>query len=160
MGKTEIIILIITIVVSVSLLSIFLTKTLKQKSKTNTAKKEEKTEIIKEETLEDKPKENQEKKEEIKTVKSPEISIALQNELDEFKDYLKSRVTKAPSDDGIILHPYDTPKLNSAYDDFSNDFFDDNFTPSYRRPTKHENLEEQSNRIKILMHTDFFNTKF
>ena len=81
--------------------------------------------------------------------------------MDEFKDYLKSRVTKAPNEEDVFLHPYETPKLNSSYDQLPDNFFNDDFDPmQYKRPQKRENLEEQSNKIKILMLTDFFNTKF
>ena len=167
MGKTEITFLIITICVSSFLLCIFLAKTLKQKpnkEKKESAQQKQDENVSKDEQ----PKEEQvkdlvtnEKQFEAKLEDTPEVSIALQNELDEFKDYLKSRVTKAPNDNDHFLHPYDTPKLNSSYDDLPSDFYNEDFSPhQFNRRDRKENLEDQSNKIKILMLTDFFNTKF
>jgi len=160
MGKTEIVILIVTILVSVFLLSIFLTKTLKQKPKKAKENKVEEK-VIEEKIEKSEPVKEQVKEKQLEEKKVQNVSIALQNELDEFKDYLKSRVTKAPNDDSIALHPYDTPKLNRSFDDFPQDFFDSDFSPPpYRRSQKNEDLENLPNKIKALLLTDFFDTKF
>ena len=87
--------------------------------------------------------------------------------MEEFKSYLKERITPTTEKSEPAKHSYDFPKLN--YDDFSpNDFNpfgqeDDDFdfeTMSRRKKSLNSNIEDLPNHIKILMMTNFFDDKF
>lgn len=161
MTRLEIIILIITIFVSVTLLSLFLDKVFKTKIEKKEKKEEVKpqAEEKKEEPVVEKVEEKKEKKDEM----TPEISLALQDELDEFKDYLKTRITpEIVTKEEKFRHPYDIPKVNRyndfKYDDFSNDLDDDfPFRKSKKKTSTYEDLPDD---VKILLFTDFFDNKF
>lgn len=161
--KNQTILLIVTIFVSVYLLSLLVKYEIKKKKKT---KKEKPTkpqeEPVKEEAHEEvkdtKPvtEEKKEPKE-----KTPPISIALLDELHEFQNYLKERVTPQNSTQENTLHPYEPPRF-SALDDYSYQNFEDDLKEYdyLRRPQKSTSLEDLPNEIKILLFTNLFDTKF
>ena len=159
MTKTEILVLIITIFVSVSVLSLFLDKVFKSKKEKPKEEKKEQLKETKEESTEEKPKEKEKK------YKAPEISIALQDELNEFKDYLKTRITpETVSQDERIKNSYDLTKFNSNYKDFNfpsrfDDEDDDEF-PFRKRQKQSTTYEDLPDDVKILLFTNFFDTKF
>ena len=165
MPRKEIIFLIIFIIVSVILVYWLLKVELKAKSKKKS--KEIDTKPIVEEVKEEQPVKEKEVVED-KKHKSPEISIALMDELTEFQEYLKERIVPENKDETrASLHSYEPPKINNYnYDSFNEDFskFDDmdRFSPySHRRGGRKDNkIEELPNHIKILMMSDFFDPKF
>ncbi|MBQ8431154.1 MAG: hypothetical protein IJX26_04390, partial [Clostridia bacterium] len=148
MSKTEILVLIAVIFVSVSLLSLFLNKLFKEKlEKPKKEKKEEESKPTKQVIEENQPAVS-EVKEEIKENKQqaevPPISVALQDEFNEFKNYLKSRVT-APTEMEIRSKSNDKPKKyrrdNFELDDeFDN--FDDFEDFRYGRRRNRQNMED------------------
>ena len=170
MDKIEIIVLLVTIFVSTFLLAKFLNKQTKiKKEKKEQKTVEEKTSTNKEEgeKVEEKVAESA-----IETQKQtpPPISPALNDELEEFKAYLKTRITPENNEEFTsVQHSYETPKLNQIdYDDYlNNDFsklpYDDDFNfdeyggRKKQSETKPENLP---NSVKILMLSDFFDPKF
>lgn len=164
MTKTEIIVLIIVIFISVTLLSFFLDKIFKTKSnkQEKVEKKEEKQEKPKE--VREIEKEEVSEKKEVKQEKNtPHISLALQDELNEFKDYLKARITpEIVSDEEKIKHSYDLPKVNRNFDDFRFSAFDeeDDEFPFRKKTKKESAYESLPDDVKILLFTDFFDTKF
>lgn len=188
MAKNQIVLLVIVIVATVYLLSLLIKYEIKKKPK-NTTKKVNKTEQLQEKyqsqseklgTGDTQPKElvvkkdEQEKQNKQKTLKSPDISVALLDELHEFQNYLKQRVTPENKTADDELHPYDTPRFSaldnsfsrrksnfsySNYDDFDDDF-DDFPIREKHKESRQNNLENLPNEIKILMMTDFFDTKF
>ena len=165
MTKIEIIVLIITIFVSVTLLSFFLDKVFKIKVEKKEKKEEKKQEKHQEEVKEPVKEEVKEEKVEEKKQKAskspPQISLALQDELNEFKNYLKARITpEIVSEDEKIKHSYDLPKLN-RFDDF--DFPKSDNMPEFpfkRQTTKESAYKELPDDVKILLFTNFFDTKF
>ena len=159
MTKTEIVVLIITILVSVSVLSLFLDKLFKVKKEKPQEEKKEQTQEVKEETTEEKPKE----KEKTKKYKAPAVSIALQDELNEFKDYLKTRITpETVSKEDRIRNSYDMPRINRDFDKFNLPprFMDDDEEFPFRKKQKTTSYDDLSDEIKILLFTNFFDTKF
>lgn len=169
MAKEEIIILLITIFLSCGFFALFLNSLLKDKPAT---KKEEKNTDHKKEEQEEKqvvteaPKEVvEEKKEELDIVQEevPEISQGMKDELEEFRAYLKERITPQEGDEfGGARHAYSPPKFNPL-DDY--DDFDDDFT-RYRRGKRargndvNKEFEELSLEMKMLLMSDIFDTKF
>ena len=168
MTKIEIIILIVVIFVSVTLLSLFLNKVLKDKTtkkekkeKKPQAVKEEKPEVIKEEKKEPIIEKEKGIKESKKKEKTPEISLALKNELDEFKDYLKTRITpEMVTEEEKIRHPYDMPKINRFNSFRDSDFPDLDDFPYMKKENKRNKYEDLPDEVKILLFTNFFDTKF
>lgn len=165
--KNQTILLIVTIFVSVYLLSLLIKYEIKKKKKTKD-KKDKKTTQPKEEPVKEEA--HEEPKEEPKTVteekketkeKTPPISVALLDELHEFQNYLKERVTPQNTTQENTLHPYDTPRF-SALDDYSYQNFEDDLKEYdyLRRPQKSTSLEDLPNEIKILLFTNLFDTKF
>lgn len=169
MAKEEIIILLITIFLSCGFFALFLNSLLKDKP--STKKEEKKPEQIKEEVEEkqvisEAPKEVvEEKNETIDVVQEeiPEISQGMKDELEEFRAYLKERITPQESDEfGGARHAYSPPKFNPL-DDY--DDFDDDFT-RYRRGKRakdndiNKEFEELSMEMKMLLMSDIFDTKF
>ena len=184
MAKNQIVLLVVVIIVYVYLLSLLVKYEIKKKPKNSTSKKlnqpQEKPQSQSEKSVEDttQPKElvveKQDKQDKQKSSKSPDISVALLDELHEFQNYLKQRVTPDTKSTDDVLHPYDTPRFSalddsfsrrkndfaySNYDDFDDDF--DDFPIKENSKTSRQNtLENLPNEIKILMMTDFFDTKF
>lgn len=158
MAKLEILILIITIFISVTLLSLFLDKVFKTKLE----KKENKPDVTT--TVEDKKElvvEKVEEKKEKKQEKVPQVSLALQDELNEFRDYLKARITpEMVTKEAKFNHPYDIPKVN-RFDNFYNEDFSDMPDFPFRKELKNKTTyEELPDDVKILLFTNFFDTKF
>ncbi len=158
--KSQTILLIVTIFVSVFLLSSLVKYEIKKTQK----KKEEKPAPPKEEikeTTKEEPKDEKPIKEEKKELKTPPISVALLDELHEFQNYLKERVTPQNTTQENSLHPYDTPRF-SALDDYSYQNFEQDLKDYdyMRRPKKRTSLEDLPNEIKILLFTNLFETKF
>lgn len=161
--KNQTILLIVTIFVSVYLLSLLIKYEIKKKKKTKKEKptkpqEEPVQEEAHEEVKDTKPvvEEKKEPKE-----KTPPISVALLDELHEFQNYLKERVTPQNSTQENTLHPYETPRF-SALDDYSYQNFEDDLKEYdyLRRPKKSTSLEDLPNEIKILLFTNLFDTKF
>lgn len=160
--KSQTILLIVTIFVSVFLLSLLVKYEIKKTQKKK--KKEEKPAPPKEEikeTPKEEPKDEKPIKEEKKELKTPPISVALLDELHEFQNYLKERVTPQNTTQENSLHPYDTPRF-SALDDYSYQNFEQDLKDYdyMRRPKKRTSLEDLPNEIKILLFTNLFETKF
>lgn len=156
--KNQIILLVVVIFVSVYLLSLLVKYEVKNKKKQPT-KPKEKVEATKEvEEVKEPPKEEKKPKENVKT---PPISIALLDELHEFQNYLKERITPETATEENSLHPYETPKFGN-FDDMQYQDFDEQEDFSYlkKRREKKTSIEDLPNEIKILMMTDFFDTKF
>lgn len=159
MSKTQIIVLSITIFVSVYLLSLLIRLEItKKRNKPSPAPKEEK--VAEPPPIEMKKEEEPpvlEKKVIEEKIETPPISIALQDELQEFQEYLKERMTSKPS---TSKNSYDTPKFSaldnytySNYDDYMDEF-------STKRTKRRTNLEQLPNDVKALLFSDFFDTKF
>lgn len=172
MGRLEIIVLITTILVTAILISFILNKVFKQTKNEvkNLPKKESKqpvkevekqeTEIVSEEQVENKAEVKAEEK-------VPEVSTALLDDLNEFKAYLKERITPSQIVEEAPKYSYDAPKLSqSRYDDILSQFDDDGneLEYNYRRPLDKvkspDDLTTVDEKLKILMMIDFFNTKF
>ena len=160
MTKIEIIVLLITIFISVTLLCLFLDNLFKTKSVKKEKKEEVKSEKVAEE-IKETVAEKTEEKELKKIEKVPEVSIALQDELNEFKDYLKTRITpEMVSKEEKFKHSYDIPKVN-RYSDFDFDDFSDMDDFPFKKPLKKGSAyEDLPDDVKILLFTDFFDTKF
>ena len=187
MPRNEIIVLLVVIVLTASFISLYLNSVFKlKKSKSKPEEKEPKQEVQKEEAPKQENIQKEEKKHEKEKLKTPQVSVALQDELEEFKTYLKSRIsdTNEPS-----IHPYEAPKVDRFRDssyipnferdfnrdfdfpDFdsplSDDFFDDDFSRDFAgysrnkkntlNETKIENLPEN---IKIMLFSNLFDSKF
>lgn len=147
MPINEIVVLLIVILFSVTGVCLLLNSTLKNKPKKQEKKQEEPKqekveetiEPIKEEPTEEIKEVKEEKHEKKEKTQAPPISIALQDELDEFKNYLKSRISPETTDTPA-LHPYDTPKVNrfdsGAYtpSKYKDDFKDDFDLPDFDKP--------------------------
>lgn len=181
MAKNQIILLVAVILVSVYLLSLLIKYEVKKKSKTFKNTKEFPKENLtksQDEKPQEKPELVQEKKEQQeiqKLGKTPDISVALLDELHEFQNYLKERVTPETKNLEKNLHPYETPRFSalddsfvrnkkdyyySNYDEFDDEFDDDFSISDRQKTTRQSSLENLPNEIKILMMTDFFDTKF
>ena len=182
MSRGEIIVLLITIFLSTGLLSLFLNNIFKEKvTKSQKTAKVDKTTVTEEkkevkEPVQDKieQKELLDSETEVKEASNvvPEVSQGLKDELEEFRAYLKERITpENVNANNEKKHPYTPPKLNHfADDDFSfdnafNDDFDLNYTPrANSMRSRSENVETEitnlSNDIKILLISNFFNPKF
>lgn len=181
MAKYQIILLVVVILVTVYLLSLLIKYEVKKKPKASKKAKEPAKEKI-DKTSAEKPQEKEivvEKQEQIsqqeKSAKTPDISVALLDELHEFQNYLKERVTPEAQTEQKGLHPYDTPRFSALDDSFANrrknDYFYSNFDDldddfddfpirERRKESRQDTLENLPNEIKILMMTDFFDTKF
>lgn len=160
MTRLEIVILLVTIFVSVTLLAFFLDKIFK--TKVEKKSKEAKTEKPKEESKEVKEEAKEELKleKEVATEKVPEVSLALQDELNEFKDYLKTRITPAQVTKAEkIKHSYDVPNF-SRYGNFDFDDLTDDEFPYKKKQTQQGKYESLPDDVKMLLFTDFFDTKF
>jgi len=98
--------------------SSLLYRVLEEKSTAESSDIEKPQEEKNEKTLE------KEQKKEETIPEPPPISIALQDELDEFKNYLKSRMGAINKEESV-LHPYDPPKVNRFDNDFD-EFYSSN----------------------------------
>lgn len=145
MTKNDIIIALVSIVLFICFLSLFL-KLIKpkQKSKVEETKPEQKPEAKEEEKAEE-------------VIQPKPISLALQDELNEFKGYLKERITPeiVPLQERNN-HSYNTPRVSPRFEDFDRDF-----DLPFRKPKEKKNsYQDLPDEVKILLFTNFFDTKF
>ena len=83
----------------------------------------------------------------------------MQDELNEFKDYLKTRITpEIVPEEQKIKYSYNSPKINNNYQDYGTMPYDDYLLRRKKESsTKYEDLPPE---VKMLLFTNFFDTKF